>query len=97
MTDDHLNPGTIKRLFKRAGYKSRRYSGRGMYGRSCLGVNIDRGTTLFEVAVDLCEAGGSHGVAICRALVPLAEEDDNGFGTVLYFPGIEWPQAERVR
>ena len=97
MSDVVLDPKKVKRLFRKAHYKPRRYSGRGMFGRFCLGVDIDRHTTPFQVAVDLCEAGGTEGVAICRALVPLAEEDDNGFGTVLYFPRIEWPRAEGVR
>jgi len=75
----------LQEIFEQLGYETRSYSGRGMYGKSCLGVEISRDESLFNVGV----AVGEY----------LAEEDSDspkgyvdslGRGQILYFPSIEY-------
>lgn len=61
------------------------YSGRGMYGESCIAAS---GDDLSLVRIGL-EIGMSPDLddAIKRALVRSARQDSMGRGTVVYFPG----------
>lgn len=51
----------VKSACESLGYDVRSYSGRGMYGRSCLGIETDRytsaATVAFRLAVQLVEDG----------------------------------------
>jgi hypothetical protein len=80
-----------------AGYSVRSYSGRGMYGRSCVGAELERGTGAFKVASDVAAAlldteVGAH--ALIRELADLRVcEDSLGLGSILYFPQVPWEQG----
>jgi 3D (Asp-Asp-Asp) domain-containing protein len=74
------------------------YSGRGMYGATCLGFNIADNSKILSVIIEIV----ARFVEISKTndivenvyhLVNIFEDygqDDMGKGTVIYFPTIEW-------
>ena len=75
-------------------YGIRSYSGRGMYGDTCLAVNVDRGFSAFSLGVQLAvflDEDDEHREHDRVELVELeVREDSMGRGGVVYFPGITW-------
>lgn len=83
---------TLKDLLE-LDYETRPYSGRGMYGKSCLAVALDAGQSPFKVFSDILlnvdEHGGIHNdLALVHKALRDARVDDLGLGTILYFPTI---------
>lgn len=77
-----------------AGYEPQSYSGRGMYGRSCIGVTVPRGTSAFKLACQVIAASYmSQALAEDLADV-LVREDSMGLDTILYFPYLPWVEAD---
>lgn len=78
---------TIKDIIEAAGYTTRAYSGRGMYGKECLAVSLDISTQAFYA--DLLESTDrSHTKTITNAMRD-GRTDSLGRGIILYFPNIE--------
>jgi hypothetical protein len=79
-----------------AGYEARSYSGRGMYGAQCVGVDLDRGVSEFRLAIDLAVAcvhdGESEQVAELGHLA--TSSDSMGLGSIVYFPSVKWEGVE---
>lgn len=75
-------------LIEDAGYQPRPYSGRGMYGHSCVSFTIEDETPLNHALADLVEAAGDTDEAaiVLRAMV----RDDYGRGELLYWPRVAW-------
>ena len=67
----------------------REYSGRGMYGRQCFGVNISRDFSEFKLALIMVEVLGLE-----RAIdmADSTRSDSMGLGSVVYWPG--WTLAQ---
>lgn len=62
----------------------RSYSGRGMYGKECVGVRVDD-------PVDVLQLGICIGEAAIGVNLPKASFDSLGRGFILYWPRMEWP------
>lgn len=60
------------------------YSGRGMYGKSCLAVNVDIHAQAWELAFVIGQVALGIGEESC----PSPKYDTMGYGLVLYWPGI---------
>lgn len=81
-------------IFEDLGFTAFSYSGRGMYGKRCLAINIDRGKNLFELGgqvarrVDELSTDGE----IDFEWMSDARTDSLGKGVVLYFPEIPWDE-----
>lgn len=74
---------------RNAGYEARSYSGRGMYGRTCVGITIERGTSAFTVGIHVAAELGEDAHEAAR----LSTAHDNlGLDTILYFPMVDWPK-----
>lgn len=80
-----------------AGYKARWYSGRGMFGRSCVGVVLSRGASEFTFALELAReiTGNAEteeaGLALLDELSRLRTKSDAmGVDTIIYFPNVAW-------
>lgn len=76
--------------------KARSYSGRGMFGRKCVGVEIGRDVSTFQlaaaIAAALLDADAEEGPSDVEALARLRVSEDNmGLDTIVYFPQVEWP------
>lgn len=72
------------------------YSGRGMYGRSCVGVVVPRDVSSFQlgaaIAVALLDGDCDEGPNDVEDLADLRVCEDNmGLDTIVYFPRVEWP------
>ena len=80
-----------------AGYEPRSYSGRGMYGRQCVGVTLGRTASEFGLGVAVCREaldllGSGETDSFLAALARLTVSTDSmGPGQILYFPGVQWP------
>ena len=53
---DAISCDKMKQLIEDAGYEYRSYSGRGMFGKSCVGVVLDEGVRPFKFIADLVGA-----------------------------------------
>jgi len=78
----------------------RSYSGRGMYGKSCLGVTVssmgDLIADLLGAAVDSTqdEPDGEMSVADAAEAVRGMRTDNMGHDTIAYFPGVPYVDDE---
>lgn len=77
-----------------AGFEPRSYSGRGMFGRSCVSVHGDRdeGVTLWTIATSLYSCNPDGADLIDR--IPEPRTDNLGLDYVYYWPSFEWPEEE---
>ena len=65
-----------------AGYDYRSYSGRSMYGKKCVGVDLESLAMLWDMATELAREGLD---------VPAPQTDSMGMGIIAYWPRIAWP------
>ena len=94
----------LKALIEEAGYEAYSYSGRGMFGRKCVGLTCPDVNTaiadLFEAVFDAdvedvaneeeeYEARMSAHNALCEAIRKSAS-DSMGYDKVLYFKSVGW-------
>lgn len=94
----------LKALIEAAGYEAYSYSGRGTFGRKCVGLTCPDVNTaiadLFEAVFDAdvedvaneeeeYEARMSAHNALCEA-IRSSTQDLMGFDRVLYFKSVEW-------
>lgn len=72
----------IQKLAEDMNIETRSYSGRGMMGRTCLGIVVSSNEKIFELFYNLGQAGMEY---------PGETRSDNmGFDTIFYFPYIEY-------
>lgn len=66
------------------------YSGRGMYGATCVAMETDADTTLFKVGLELGAYAAEQGVEAYDIVVWLEKHrtDSMGLGSIIYFPDI---------
>lgn len=90
----------IKSACDSLGYDApRSYSGRGMYGKQCLGITVDRYTSApevaFRLAVELQAAGEQDAI---EDLLDAGTwcTDSMGLGTIVYVPGLAWEEPEEA-
>jgi hypothetical protein len=83
----------IQEVAENMGIRCFSYSGRGMYGKRCLALDIDGDTSLIgavvEIAAELAQAGEDDALGDLRDGVT----DSLGLGTVLYFPGVPYDDS----
>ena len=80
----------LMNAIENAGYEPRSYSGRGMYGKECLGVTVDRETSVFQLAAQIITASDDPGAMADFLSDVRVAEDSMGMGTIVYFPRIDW-------
>lgn len=68
------------------GNEARSYSGRGMYGKQCVSVDLDGDGDLWNLAIALSRRGIEPGQP---------HTDSMGRGIVAYWPRIAWPEGRR--
>jgi hypothetical protein len=71
------------------GLSPRSYSGRGMYGKSCIGIETDEQTDVFTL-------GFIVGQALCGEDVghlPPCKTDSMGTDMIVYWPDLAWPES----
>ena len=76
-------------MLENAGIETRSYSGRGMYGKECLGVSIDRGG-LGNFIADVLENLDTDRVEEIAEAFRHLSTDSLGLGMIAYFPGVPY-------
>ena len=72
------------------------YSGRGMFGRICLGVVVKMGYSYMDFLVKLTQYLDENNVDDADLMLEGAAVDDLGMDTIVYFPRMEGTDAEQV-
>lgn len=91
----------LKNLLENNGYETRSYSGRGMYGQTCLGVESDSPRDVIGMVVDILldVVENQYDVRNDDALNELqelgdvlktAKQDSMGMGSIIYFPDVPY-------
>ena len=98
-----------RELIELTDYTPRKYSGRAMYGKQCLGVEIDRYESPYEFFAALIENAAEEAVERLDdegevAVYDTFEEvsrmmrrtrsDSLGLGMILYWPHIPWEEDD---
>ena len=65
------------------------YSGRGMFGRKCVGIVIDSGTNSLEMIMELTEMLIDNDIEYVSEKIGAIRQDNMGMGTIIYFPRIK--------
>jgi len=83
-------------VIESANYEVRAYSGRGMYGRSCIGIDVAQGVSMFKVGVDVANMATTLGYEdLAEDIGDLrVAQDSMGLGAIVYFPNVAWPEEE---
>lgn len=81
---------TVYDLAEAAGFGMRSYSGRGMYGKTCLGLEIDSPLRAVAELVRACADATDPGEAaeVLADALEQAKTDHLGMRMILYFPGV---------
>ena len=81
------------------GLEVRSYSGRCMYGRSCIGVSCGRNThqIVAQIVIGLCELG-ADGIETADHLTRdgAIASDSMGLGSIVYFPRLPWVEVDSL-
>ncbi len=83
----------LQQILEDAGFETRSYSGRAMYGKSCLGVEVARGQSLGELFATIIENVEEDDRYEVAQQVRRLCTDSMGLGTIVYFPNVEFDDA----
>ena len=98
-----MNEKSNETIFKEAiedvGYQTRSYSGRGMYGKSCLGFETTRYQNSIQAVAeiignlaDTCMYDDDLELQDFIEMFSDVQSDSMGLGMIIYFPEISWDQ-----
>jgi hypothetical protein len=73
-------------------YECRSYSGRGMFGSSCLAFEIDDLSQLLQLGYDIAEYASENNLDVSYSLGK-ARWDNMGHDYIIYFPGVEYHES----
>ena len=62
------------------------YSGRFMYGRTCVGIVID--DRVYEIIVALCDFLHESGIECVSDMLGIIHSDSMGLSQIIYFPDL---------
>lgn len=72
------------------------YSGRFMFGRTCLGVVVKNGYSYMDFLIKLTQYLDENNVNDVELKLEGVAVDDLGMDTIVYFPRMEGTDAEQV-
>jgi len=84
----------ICEAFEGAGYDVREYSGRGMYGKKCLGVVCGNPLVAYCDAIQEFANMNEDASEVSEFIDTLghAQMDSMGLSSILYFPHVQWQE-----
>lgn len=90
------NARILKDAIEYIGFEARSYSGRGMYGRTCIAMVIDDNAmqALTRLISTLYEENGEDNVEWLLEDMENVQTDNMGLGTVVYWPDIAWEDED---
>jgi hypothetical protein len=80
-----IDHSVFKEIADRTCLELREYSGRGMYGKQCVGIDCDNVNETLAYLVESCEST-SDAAHIIRTM----KQDSMGLGAIIYWPRIVW-------
>lgn len=86
---------TLAQLLENAGFETRSYSGRGMYGKQCLAVEAGSSLDVFSAVlegVSWSDTPKEDADTLAKAF-KRARTDSLGLGVVVYFPNIPYDKV----
>ncbi len=85
----------LMEILEDAGYELRSYSGRGMFGDTCVGFIIDASDSLLTVGAELADSVYEidERASLLR-VIRGAKTDSMGLSTIVYFPRMKWEGDE---
>jgi len=86
-----MDAETLKRFIEDAGYETRSYSGRCMYGKSCIGFVIDD-SVLYAVASIVGNVEDFEERLNLVEVFQHVKTDSMGRGTIVYFPYVPYEE-----
>jgi hypothetical protein len=86
----------LQQALEACDYECRSYSGRGMYGTYCLGVEIGDITDILRLGVDVCEYLTDNDMSIdsVRSALDNAQYDNMGRGYIVYFTRVKYAEDD---
>jgi hypothetical protein len=91
--DNAMHP--LQKILTDSGtFEPRPYSGRGMYGKECLGIDVPNGFDAGDLFAEIMFAGAIYSELGENDLIEIAKafknmsQDSLGRGTILHFPSI---------
>jgi hypothetical protein len=89
---------TLQELCRIAEIDIRSYSGRGMYGKTCLGITAHRVNDAFADLLTACDNVGTDDlpdvIAMLAEALRGAQTDSMGRDMILYFPDVPWDETD---
>lgn len=70
------------------------YSGRGMYGKKCLAIRIDRDQGVGSLFANVLECCSPNDIVKIADAFRNMKEDSLGMDSIVYFPGIEYIEED---
>jgi hypothetical protein len=92
-----MKAARLIKLIEEAGYEARSYSGRSMFGRVCVGVDLLRGQSVFGFIADMIRAAVDHPADMVEVFADTLDEtqqDAMGLGMIVYWPRVEWEEED---
>jgi hypothetical protein len=87
-----MTPSRLIEIIVATNYDPRRYSGRRMNGKECIGVTVKDGAMgWLASAIEECDDTTEAAWLIGRVNI-----DDMGRGEILYWPQMVWPQENEA-
>lgn len=91
--EENMDAKKFIELFENADFNVRKYSGRFMYGKSCVGIEVDSISSLCgeiaEITADIDDEDLRREFA--RAIKKM-RTDEMGLAYIAYFPQMKWPE-----
>lgn len=84
-----MEDNLLKQIIEDSGHKVRSYSGRGMYGKECLGVTVGRsgiGKLVADIIMQLADMHEDTPHSVVAEAFEGMCTDSMGTGTIVYFP-----------
>lgn len=80
-----MKPDILRELLEEAGFDPVSYSGRGMYGKKCIGIEVN---STENAMLDLGYSAANSSVTSERIAKP--HVDNMGRDFIVYWPNVEW-------
>lgn len=92
--NDESKSTLVRASIEGAGYEAASYSGRGMFGKTCLSFTVEAGDTecaaTAKIMLAAIEAPDWKADDVACSAFEDARTDQMGMGTVVYFPDLPW-------
>jgi len=86
-----MNSDTFVEILSDLDYEPRSYSGRNMFGRQCVGIEVEDLHELYDIGYNVAEAIADRGMSTVASSPGTPVFDQLGRGIIVYWPNMDWP------